>query len=468
MTESSAFWDGSTVGDAASGSYTAPYDAEVEFNRIWSRLLGSDQQGFVIPNVLNNLKPQASAPAAATVDVLSGAAWVKGFQYLNDAPVTLTIAANASGSPRLDRVVLRITWSTKQVRLAIVQGTPAATPTLPALTQVYGTTWEMPIAYIWVANGFATITDPEIHDERLFAANLNEAISLRTENVINNSEFMAFSYMEDGAAQTRPPDGWDLVGTPLVIYGATKPAVMSRGRYVSITADAANEGISQVHRVKVSTTYAIRLVHNVTAGKTGSVQVTTDSASPGTITRTLRRTGSDIEEWIYYTTESDATTLTIKLLCSANTDVVKYGQVICVEGFVPGPFRQCHETIIFTGLISDANWTTTAKSTGVTTITLSSDFKGIILPGTRAVLLRLAANDSGSAAGAGGGPVLIAQAVGNNYTQLWLSLNKLVNDAISQIQGWVPLDSSLRFELEVGASGALTLDASAFPVGIVI
>ena len=65
MTESSGPWDGTTVGDAASGVYTAPYDAALEFNRMFSRSMGSDAAGFVLPNVLNNLTVQASSPAAS-------------------------------------------------------------------------------------------------------------------------------------------------------------------------------------------------------------------------------------------------------------------------------------------------------------------------------------------------------------------------------------------------------------------
>jgi hypothetical protein len=79
--------------------------------------------------------------------------------YSGTSNVNLTIAANTSGNPRIDLIVLRLTRSTWNVTAAVVQGTPAGSPTVPALTQNLTTTgvFEIPIAQVAVANGASVI-----------------------------------------------------------------------------------------------------------------------------------------------------------------------------------------------------------------------------------------------------------------------------------------------------------------------
>lgn len=72
--------------------------------------------------------------------------------------VTKAIAANASGSTRIDLIVLRLSRTTWDVTCEIVQGTPGAGE--PSPTQNHGTTgvFEVVLAVVTVANGAATIT----------------------------------------------------------------------------------------------------------------------------------------------------------------------------------------------------------------------------------------------------------------------------------------------------------------------
>lgn len=86
-------------------------------------------------------------------------AWVRGHEWWSGSSiVTVAIAANASGSTRTDLVVLRLSRTTWDVTLAVVQGTAGAG--VPALTQATGTTgvWELPLATVSVANGASTIS----------------------------------------------------------------------------------------------------------------------------------------------------------------------------------------------------------------------------------------------------------------------------------------------------------------------
>jgi len=177
MAQSSWPWDGVTDGDAA---LLAPYD-EQEWDDNERMLFGAGGNCGVLANPygLNHLEvTERGAGANMSVDVDTGAALVYGKRYKNTAVVNLTIAANASGNPRIDRVVA--VWnrqavaytgvtpniSPKTCRLAVLQGTPAASPTAPALTQTAATVYMIPLAQVAVANGAASILSADITDER--------------------------------------------------------------------------------------------------------------------------------------------------------------------------------------------------------------------------------------------------------------------------------------------------------------
>lgn len=162
MTEISRPWDGISTGDAG------PYSSEnwaLSWRYLSARGAGYPNAGPFLgtgtaPN--NGLKVQAQSPAAAAVDVLIGSALVAGRWYLNDATKALTIAANASGNPRIDTIILRADYSLQTVVLAVLQGTPAGSPTPPTLTQTAGVLWEIPLADVAVANGFTSIANTDI------------------------------------------------------------------------------------------------------------------------------------------------------------------------------------------------------------------------------------------------------------------------------------------------------------------
>jgi hypothetical protein len=102
-----------------------------------------------------------------SVTVGAGEANVKGFYYRNTANKVLTIAANSSGSTRVDRVVLRLNRAANTLTAIVIQGTPGAGA--PAYTQVVGGTWDWPVAQVLVANGASVLTNANITDERVYS-----------------------------------------------------------------------------------------------------------------------------------------------------------------------------------------------------------------------------------------------------------------------------------------------------------
>lgn len=96
-----------------------------------------------------------------------GRTWWSGSTELTQA-----LAANSSGQPRIDRIVLRYSRTTQNVRIAVLAGTPAATPAAPALTNVVSSSgvWEFPCARVSVPNGASTTTASQVTPEAWYVS----------------------------------------------------------------------------------------------------------------------------------------------------------------------------------------------------------------------------------------------------------------------------------------------------------
>lgn len=184
MAETSRFWDGIATGDAATAPYSSDEYARVQRDLI--RASGADSGPLMGTGVAPDLglTVRATTPVSASVEVTAGSAIVRGTWYASDATETLAIGANASGNPRIDTIILRKDYAAQTIRLVVLPGTPAVAPVAPALTQTDGVTWEIPLADIAVANGFATLANAVITPRRHWA---NAADGVYLDNVLNNS-----------------------------------------------------------------------------------------------------------------------------------------------------------------------------------------------------------------------------------------------------------------------------------------
>lgn len=127
-------WEMMTAGFAGDGIIGAPTDPAVVY---------ADSTGMQVKVRANKL------------GLVSGHGWFSG-----STEFTRTIAANASGSTRIDLVILRFTRSTQDVTCVVKQGTAGAGA--PALTQDPKTSgtgvYEVAIAQVTVASGASTIS----------------------------------------------------------------------------------------------------------------------------------------------------------------------------------------------------------------------------------------------------------------------------------------------------------------------
>lgn len=101
-----------------------------------------------------------------SINVATGSVYVKGAMRIFSTVTNLPIAENTSGNARIDRVVVRFSAENRLIELDILEGTPDAEPVAPSLTRT-SAIWELSLCQIAVANGFSTITNTNITDERL-------------------------------------------------------------------------------------------------------------------------------------------------------------------------------------------------------------------------------------------------------------------------------------------------------------
>lgn len=117
--------------------------------------------------------------AADRYAVVRGHAWWSGSSIFTKA-----IASNSSGSTRIDLVVLRLSRTTWDVTVQIVQGTPGAGA--PSSTKDLGTTgvYELVLAQVSVANNASTITAANV---TYVATHVGSDGGLRVPNTSSNA-----------------------------------------------------------------------------------------------------------------------------------------------------------------------------------------------------------------------------------------------------------------------------------------
>lgn len=187
MSEFSIPQQGILIGDAS----RAPYDADEWSIDYTAKLLGfasRDNYGVILgyDNGVNfSLEVTPKAVANNQIEIKIGSAVVRGTLYVNDATETKTVQPNISGQARIDTVILRKDYVTQEIRAVILQGSPAASPVAPTLTQNVGlNVWEVPLANIAVANGFSAITESQITPRQHFV-NVGDGVYI--DHVLNDS-----------------------------------------------------------------------------------------------------------------------------------------------------------------------------------------------------------------------------------------------------------------------------------------
>ncbi len=191
MTERSRPWSGTVTGDA--GPYSDDQWSDI-FRTFLAHVIAS--QG-VWEGQLNEL---IATGAVSPVAINTGRALVDGVWYESDASEDVAIATPAV-NPRVDRIVLRKDWALQTIRLTRIAGAESAAqvPPAPALVQIDGTTWDLPLWQIHITTG-GVIT--LWHDEREMIGQYIPADFISDDLVLVDDEFYGSTWV---TAEKRGP-----------------------------------------------------------------------------------------------------------------------------------------------------------------------------------------------------------------------------------------------------------------------
>lgn len=174
MAQFSALW--TTDDTTPQGHQVAGY-TQVQWTQIFRIMSVCNGHPGVAPGYNNELEVVQSG--AESINIETGAALVDGKVYEADAPVGFSVpATTGGGNTRIDYIVLRCDWSAYSVVIARIEGTEAASPGVPTVTQNSGSLYELELAAIYVGNsGIESIIDartfagPEVDNSTLEVRN---------------------------------------------------------------------------------------------------------------------------------------------------------------------------------------------------------------------------------------------------------------------------------------------------------
>lgn len=159
----------------------------------WQKMARYWARDGVVEGNLNDLQVYADS-SGMQVKVKTGAAYIQGFYYDSDAEQTVAVTASDPTNPRIDRLVLRITFNpTDTIAAVVLAGTAAASPVAPALTQS-SAVWEMSLAQILVSAGVGVIAAGKITDERTNPAVSGYTWSPGALSVLSTTQPTAFPF----------------------------------------------------------------------------------------------------------------------------------------------------------------------------------------------------------------------------------------------------------------------------------
>lgn len=176
MTEISRPWDGIILGDSG------PYSDD-QWSDTWLSMMAPILSGEgVFADQLNELNISG---AVSPISINTGRAMNDGTWYESGASESIAIGTPAV-NPRIDRVVLRKDWALQTIRLTIIGGAEAASPVPPAIVQIDGTTWDVPIWQIRITTGGVISTE---RDDRVFIGQYNPSGEVTEGQVYLDEEF---------------------------------------------------------------------------------------------------------------------------------------------------------------------------------------------------------------------------------------------------------------------------------------
>jgi hypothetical protein len=136
---------------------------EVQYSDLFRRIQFSGVAGEPSSS---DLKPFGDS-SGMVVKVPAGFAIVRGHAYFSSATENLTVS-NSAANPRIDLVVLELNPTANTTILKMVNGTPAASPVPPTLTQTTDALFQMALAQVLVPASATTVSAANVTEVRTF------------------------------------------------------------------------------------------------------------------------------------------------------------------------------------------------------------------------------------------------------------------------------------------------------------
>ena len=131
----------------------------------WAAYFSAFIGNGVMPQPSDQLVVTTGDGEGLSVSVAPGFAFINGYTYQNDGDLTLTLDTASGTYPRIDRIVVRYSRAQREMYVTNLTGTPAATPSAPALTRT-ADVYELCLADVLVARGASAISQANITDTR--------------------------------------------------------------------------------------------------------------------------------------------------------------------------------------------------------------------------------------------------------------------------------------------------------------
>ena len=162
--------------------------SETEFSQ-WARNIGEG----IKQNTLNELEPFADS-TGMRVKVKSGQALIRGHYYQSSAEEVVTVTASDPSNPRIDILILELDPSANSITLKVTAGTPAGSPTAPAIVQTDGGIYQVKLADIAVGTGVTTIASGDVTDARSYLLTVSDLagdVATNTADIATNAAAIA-------------------------------------------------------------------------------------------------------------------------------------------------------------------------------------------------------------------------------------------------------------------------------------
>lgn len=244
-------WPWDTVAGLGDGSAELAEGGARDFLSAWFVVQNFAIEG-VSKGVGGELAVSASGGNASPLIVQTGSGICYGL-YINDTVVNNLTTANPAVGTTGRRVVLQTNWAgtggaglEARTRLAVITSADGA-PAIPALTQTYGTRWEISLATFTITTGgVITLTDDRTFRKSTMMVDTAEIYALAVETAKINTDAVDDTKIRNSAALSVIGRAANSSGDPADIAAGSDNQVLRRSGTALGFGQVATDGIANL------------------------------------------------------------------------------------------------------------------------------------------------------------------------------------------------------------------------------